>query len=427
MRGTPYRMIMTQRLLVVDDEQPLADAVVRHFERQGFAATATYLLSDALSTIDASVLQGMPFHAIVTDLQLPDGDGRDLIRVAREKLPRCPIVMVTGSRSVSGAVEALRLGALTVLEKPIALDALEKELRGALHHRDQLDEGLHGIRDAGLVGRSAAIRAILDSLLLAAPTDATILIEGETGTGKELLATAVHRLSRRSSKPFVAVNCAALPEHLAESELFGHVKGAFTGADRAREGCFRKAAGGTLFLDEIGEMPLPLQSKLLRTLQEGEVQPVGSDHREPVDVRIISATNRKLESEVAAKRFRADLYYRLNVVPLQVPPLRDRREDILPLVTHFLKGTGRQFTTDALAVLERYAWPGNVRELENLIQRLLVLRRGGPLEIGDLPSPLRSSSPVAATDMVPTSSPEQGIDLYAVLRDLEDRLIHEAL
>jgi DNA-binding NtrC family response regulator len=413
-----------RRILILDDEVPLVEALMRHLGRRGYTPTGAYLVSEAVRAIEESLRDATPFQAIVTDLQLPDGDGRAIVRLAREKLPRCPVLMMTGSRSVSGTVDAIRLGAVTVLEKPVPMETLEKELAAAIADGAALDNGLDAAEQAGIVGRSAAIRALLDVLLLAAPTEATVLIEGETGTGKELVARAVHRLSRRARAAFVAVNCAALPEALVESELFGHTKGAFTGADRPREGRFRQADGGTLFLDEIGEMPLPLQPKLLRAIQEGEVQPLGTDQPQSVDVRVIAATNRKLAEQVSAGTFRADLYYRLNVVPLQLPPLRERREDLAPLATHFLRNADRRFTPEALAALERYSWPGNVREMENLIQRLLVLKPAGDLDVGDLPDAVRGAAPLAPG--VPSLPPE-GIDLYAALRELEDRLIAEAL
>ena len=383
------------------------------------------MVAEATAAIDESVREGSPFQAIVTDLQLPDGDGRTIVRLARERLPSCPVLMMTGSGSISGSVEAIRLGAVTVLEKPVSLETLQNELRQAVEDRAGLEDGLDAATDAGIVGRSAAIRGVLDALLLAAPTDATVLIEGETGTGKELVAKAVHRLSRRSRAPFVPVNCAALPETLVESELFGHAKGAFTGADKNREGRFQQAHRGTLFLDEIGEMPLALQAKLLRAIQEGEVQPLGSTKPEKVDVRVVAATNRKLEQLAAAGTFRADLYYRLNVVPLHIPPLRERPEDVAPLTAHFLKAAKRSLTVAALAALERYAWPGNVREMENLIQRLLVLKPQGDLDLADLPPALRGAPASAATP--PMALPAEGVDLYAVLGELEDRLIREAL
>jgi two-component system response regulator HydG len=417
-------MSAARRILILDDEVPLVEALVRHLGRRGYTPTPAYLVSEAVGAIEESLRDGKPFQAIITDLQLPDGDGRAIVRLAREKLPRCPVLMMTGSRSVSGTVDAIRLGAVTVLEKPVPLEALEKELAAAIADGAALEDGLDPNEQAGVVGRSQAIRALLDVLLLAAPTEATVLIEGETGTGKELVARALHKLSRRARAAFVAVNCAALPESLVESELFGHTKGAFTGAERPREGRFQKAHGGTLFLDEIGEMPLSLQPKLLRAIQEGEVQPLGTDQPQKVDVRLIAATNRKLPEQVSAGTFRADLYYRLNVVPLHLPPLRERREDVAPLATHFLRGAHRRFTPEALAALERYSWPGNVREMENLIQRLLVLKPAGDLDVGDLPEPIRGAGPIPAA--APALPPE-GIDLYAVLRELEDRLITEAL
>jgi DNA-binding NtrC family response regulator len=414
-----------RRLLILDDDTELVDAVARHLERRGYSPTRTYMVAEAAAAIEQSVQEALPFQAIVTDLQLPDGDGRAVIRLARERLPSCPVVMMTGSGSISGSVEAIRLGAVTVLEKPVSLDTLENELRQAVDDRAGLEDGLDAATDAGIIGRSAAIRGVLDALFLAAPTDATVLIEGETGTGKELVAKAVHRLSRRSRAPFVPVNCAALPETLVESELFGHSKGAFTGADKNREGRFQQAHRGTLFLDEIGEMPLALQPKLLRAIQEGEVQPLGSTKAEKVDVRVVAATNRKLEKVVAAGTFRADLYYRLNVVPLGIPPLRERPEDVAVLAAHFLKPAKRNLTPAAIAMLERYAWPGNVREMENLLQRLLVLKPQGELDVGDLPPALRGAS--ATSSAPPAALPSEGVDLYAVLGELEDRLIREAL
>jgi DNA-binding NtrC family response regulator len=414
------------RILILDDEESLVDALMRHFERRGYEPTGAYLVGEAEKAIDESLKAQRPFAAIVTDLQLPDGDGRTIVKLAREKLPRTPVVVMTGSRSVSGAAESMRLGAITVLEKPVPLDALESEVKQAIADRGELDDALNAASRAGIVGNSAAIRAVLDVILLAAPTDATVLIEGETGTGKELVAQALHRLSRRAKGPLVAVNCAALPENLLESELFGHVKGAFTGASESRIGRFRQAEGGTLFLDEIGEMPVGVQAKLLRTLQQNEVQPVGADKAVKVDARVIAATNRDLEKAVADGKFRADLYYRLNVVPLELPPLRDRPEDIPTLAAHFLRGKNRRLSPQALEALQRHSWPGNVRELQNLLERLAVLRPEGELQLMDLPVEIRSV-PATAEAVVSKSLPPEGVDLYAVLAEVEDRLIHEAL
>jgi DNA-binding NtrC family response regulator len=413
-----------QRILILDDEETLADGIARHLGRREFVPVTAYGVKEAIEAIERSRREGMPFDAVLTDLVLPDGDGREIVRFAREKLPHAPVLMMTGSGSVSRTVDAIRVGAVTVLEKPVPLENLEAELRGALRQRSAAEEGIAAASAAGIVGRSLAMRALVEALMLAAPTDAAVLIHGETGTGKELVAAAVHKLSRRAEGPFVAVNCAALPETLAEAELFGHAKGAFTGADRSRRGHFRNADGGTLFLDEIGDMPLALQAKLLRALQESEVLPLGAEKAERVDVRIVAATNRNLEERVSEGTFRGDLYYRLNVVPLAVPPLRARPEDVALLAEHFLSGAGRKLTGAALAALERYDWPGNVREMENLLHRTVVLKPAGDIGEDDLPPEIRGAAPRAA---IPTTLPPSGIDLYAVLRDLEDRLIREAL
>jgi DNA-binding NtrC family response regulator len=429
-----YCESMAKRILILDDEVSLVDALCRQFERRGYEPTGVFTVAEATAAIEDAA-HGTPFAAILSDLQLPDGDGRAIVRLARETLPKCPVVIMTGSRSVSGSVEAMRLGAVTVLEKPVPLELLMTEIAQAIEVTAELRGALHAAGDAGIIGVSPGIRAALDVMLLAAPTDATVLIEGETGTGKELVAQALHKLSRRARSSLVAVNCAALPEALLESELFGHVKGAFTGADSSRQGRFRQADGGTLFLDELGEMPLSLQPKLLRVLQEGEVQPVGSDKTQDVDVRVICATNRNLHALVAEGRFREDLYYRVNVVPLRLPPLRERREDVAVLAQHFLqtrKGS-RHFTPAALAILQRYRWPGNVRELENLVERLDVLKPEGDLDASDLPSEIVSeavATPIPGTiaaHSATASLPPEGVDLYAVLGELEDRLIHEAL
>ncbi len=415
------------RILILDDDVPLVDALTRHFRRRGYELTQTYLVADAVQAIEKSLRDALPFDAVITDLQLPDGDGRTIVRLARQMLPRCPVVMMTGSRSISGTVDAIRLGAVTVLEKPVAAETLENELRQAMASRADLEKGVDAAGEAGIIGRSPAIRAVLEVLFLAAPTDATVLIEGETGTGKELVAKALHRLSRRARGPFVAVNCAALPETLVESELFGHAKGAFTGADKPRAGRFREADGGTLFLDEIGEMPLALQAKLLRVIQEGEVHPLGVDKPQSIDVRLVAATNRNLGELASAGKFRSDLYYRLNVVPLELPPLRDRREDLAALAGHFLRGTDRKFSAEATASLERYPWPGNVREMENVIARLKVLKPEGDFQLADLPQDIRGAQPLPAVPQNAASSAATGVDLYAALGELEDRLIREAL
>jgi DNA-binding NtrC family response regulator len=330
---------------------------------------------------------------------------------------------------VAASVEALRLGALTMLEKPIAVAALEREVRDAVAGSAQIASGVSAAGAAGLVGSSPAIRSLFDTLVRVAPTNSSILISGESGTGKELVAQAIHRFSRRATGPLVAVNCAAIPEQLLESELFGHERGAFTGAMQARSGKFRLADGGTIFLDEVGEIPLPLQGKLLRVLQERSVEPLGSSAPEAADFRVVAATNQDLEKLVAEGRFRGDLYYRINVVPLALPALRERPGDVALLARHFLAKAGAKeltFGAEAMAAMERYGWPGNVRELENLVERLAVLKGTGDIALADLP-PSIAAAAAKPSEPIPTALPPEGLDLYAVLADLEDRLIREAL
>jgi transcriptional regulator with PAS, ATPase and Fis domain len=316
-----------------------------------------------------------------------------------------------------------------MLEKPIGVGELEKELRGAIAGSAQIPTGVRAARGAGLVGTSAKIRAVFDTIVRVAPTNSSVLITGESGTGKELVAQAIHRFSRRAEGPLVTVNCAAIPEQLLESELFGHERGAFTGAVQARPGKFRLADGGTIFLDEIGEIPLALQGKLLRVLQERAVEPLGSGAPEAADFRVVAATNQDVEKLVEQGKFRRDLYYRINVVPLTLPPLRERPGDVPLLAGHFLAKTpasGLSFSQEAMSAMERYSWPGNVRELQNLVERLAVLKGTGEIRVPDLPPPIASSSPHTG-EPIPTELPPEGVDLYAVLAELEDRLIREAL
>jgi DNA-binding NtrC family response regulator len=362
---------------------------------------------------------------------MSDGTGLDVLRLVRRLQPGCPVLLLTAFSTAATNAEALRLGAVTILDKPIGPKDLEAELRAAIAETAQLGPGADAANEAGLIGRSPPLQALLEMIVRVAPTDSSVLVTGESGTGKELVAQAIHRLSRRAMKPLVVVNCAAIPETLLESELFGHVKGAFTGALQSREGRFKLANGGTLFLDEMGDLPLALQAKLLRVLQEHTIEPLGSSRTEPVDFRLIAATNRDLEQMVAAGTFRRDLFYRLNVVPLELPPLRERPGDVPLLVRHFLNklstGGRVRVAQPAMDALSRYSWPGNVRELENLVERLVVLRGEGEIGVADLPEALRrpGAAPAPAGGAV-TLTP-RGIDLYAVMEELEDRLISEAL
>ncbi len=396
-----------------------------------------YAVSEAADGDEAlNLVRERVFDAVLTDVRMARMDGIHTLKSVLEYNPALPVVLMTAYSSVETAVEALRLGAYDYLVKPLDFEILRHTLRQAIEHsrlsvenrelRRQLSEAA---ARPGILGRSPAMLAMQETIATVAPTEATVLITGESGTGKELVARALHSGSARADKPMVTVNCAALAENLLESELFGHEKGSFTGADRRREGRFVQANGGTLFLDEIGEMPLPLQAKLLRALQEGEVQRVGSDAPLTVDVRVLAATNRDLREEVARRRFREDLYFRLNVISLEVPPLRDRGEDIPVLAAHFLErfaGRNRKsirgFSPQAVDSLLRYAWPGNVRELENAVERAVILCNGDLITRRELPAAItEAASPEEA------SSAAVGALAGLPLDELERRAIGETL
>ena len=455
------------RVLLVDDEREVISSISRYLRLHQFDVVGASCVTEGVASLAQAASRKERFDAVVTDLSMPDGDGLDILRAVRRLLPGCPVLLLTAYASVPSSVEAMRLGAVTILEKPIPMQQLEQELRAAIGDMPSVNAGLEAAQAAGLVGGSLAVRTLFQTIVLVAPSDSSVFVQGESGTGKELVANAIHRFSRRAAKPLVAVNCAAIPENLLESELFGHVRGAFTGAITAREGRFKSAHGGTLFLDEIGEMPLLLQGKLLRVLQERVIEPVGSSKSEPVDFRLVCATNRNLEEMVAKGLFRNDLFYRLNVVPLFIPPLRERSGDVELLTRHFLNRLGGaqrlRFGPGVMQAMSRYAWPGNVRELQNLIERLLVMKGEGELQLEDLPEPIRSArdlpaapakaaplaanlagqtlaaAPIAsaaagAAGAADAAKPSEarsigpgGVDLYAVLAELEDRLIREAL
>jgi len=364
---------------------------------------------------------------VITDVQMPSMSGYQVLEAVKAEAPETLVIMVTAFATVEKAVEAMKKGAHDYLTKPFSRDALlmtvEKALafRGLQQENLQLRRQLRAQETPELVGVSEPIRELLRQIRQVAPSEATVLINGESGTGKELVARAIHRGSERGDAPFVPVNCAAIPRDLIESELFGHLKGAFTGAVRDRQGKFAQAGGGTLFLDEVGELPLELQPKLLRALQEREIEPVGGSPLK-VDVRVVAATNRDLEEAVGEGAFREDLYYRLAVIPLLVPPLRQRRDDIPVLVEHFLARHGQVAVSDeALELLGRYAWPGNVRELENTLERCVVLRRHERIEAVDLPEKIRSGSARGGAGVL--NLPEAGF----ALEELEKLAVLEAL
>jgi len=379
------------RTLVIDDDKRLAEAIAESLERRGHACTVA-----TTGKAGAARLEHEPFDVVLTDLRMADLDGLAIVERCRKLLPDAEVFVITGYADVKTAVEAMKLGASHYLQKPIDLaelravvDKSAERLRTVRDLRRQLDEkfGFEGV-----VGNSAKMQRVLQLLKAYAPTTASVLILGENGTGKELVAKALHTNSPRRNKPFVAMNCAALNENLLDDEMFGHEEGSFTGAKGQRKGRFEYAHGGTLFLDEIGDMPLSLQAKLLRVLENGEVIRIGANAPVKVDVRLIAATNKDLQKEVEAGRFRQDLYFRLYVGRIWLPNLRERKEDIPQLGAHFLrelaKKHGKPVPKVAAAVwkaFENYDWPGNVRELKNLIENMLVLDLDGELTLDDLP------------------------------------------
>ncbi|HEU4563372.1 MAG TPA: sigma-54 dependent transcriptional regulator [Gemmatimonadaceae bacterium] len=370
---------MSRRILVVDDERGVRQALGQLLEYEGYDVRAAENAVDALAEYE----RFRP-HLVFMDVKMAGIDGMEALKRLRELDPAATVVMISGHGTIQTAVEATQLGAYDFLEKPLDTDRVLVTLRNALHHLDLQTENSR-LRETieshyEIVGRSYAIRALIEKIERVAPTPARVLITGENGTGKELVARALHRLSSRASGPFIEVNCAAIPGELIESELFGHMKGSFTGAIADRAGKFEQANGGTLFLDEIGDMSLAAQAKVLRVLEDGVVTRIGGAKPVAVDVRVVAATNKNLESEIAAGKFRQDLFYRLNVVPVVVPPLRERREDIPLLVAHFVELLTRRegmapraIAPDAVQRLAAYEWPGNVRELRNTVERLLIL------------------------------------------------------
>jgi len=418
-------------ILVVDDDAAHRFMLQSMFHNWGWRVTEA---DDGAGAVDA--VHNHSFDAILMDVRMTRMDGMEALRRIHSYNPAIPVVIMTAYSSIDSAVDAMKQGAHDYLTKPLDFDRLRLTLEMALGHRQTVDdkkglpEDAHRLANCcGIIGRSSAILDMLDEIAHVAPTDATVLITGESGTGKELFAEAVHRNSSRKDRPFIKVNCAAIVENLLESELFGHEKGAFTGADRRREGKFVQAHRGTIFLDEIGEMSPAMQAKMLRVLQEQEIQRVGGQETINVDIRVIAATNRNLEEEVAADRFREDLYYRLNVVTLQVPALRDRREDIPLLADFFVNRYGERnrrqiigITPGCMDMLIHYPWPGNVRELENAIERGVILMRGDYLDEQSLPIAIKKwaagNMPGTVADTIPTS-------LEAAEKEVIDRTLQE--
>ncbi|WKW11695.1 sigma-54 dependent transcriptional regulator [Pseudogemmatithrix spongiicola] len=381
---------MSRRVLIVDDEPGIRAALAQLLEFEGYDVKAVASGHEGLATYEAWRPQ-----LTFLDVKMEGIDGLETLKRLRSLDPAAVVVMISGHATVKDAVAATQLGAYDILEKPLDTDRILVTLRNAIGHLDLREENARlrqrVERHGEIVGASAGIRALVEQIARVAPTPARVLITGENGTGKELVARALHRQSPRAKQPFVEVNCAAIPSELIESELFGHMKGSFTGAVQDRAGKFEQADGGTLFLDEIGDMSPSAQAKVLRVLQEGEVTRIGGNKVRKVDVRVLAATNKRLEGEIAAGRFREDLYYRLNVVPMVVPPLRERREDIPMLVEHFLQRLAqesglppRQVDDAAMDRLSALDWPGNVRELRNTVERLLILAAGPRIQRSDV-------------------------------------------
>lgn len=422
-------------LLIIDDEKSLLKLLSLSLSNAQTKITAAETAKEGLEHFRSDT-----FDAVICDIGLPDKDGLVVLEELHHVSPETPIVMITAHGSVQSALTAMKKGAYDYIQKPFEPEELRIVIERALHERrlstdlSRLRQEVHSKYDfSNIIGNSSAMKAVFDRIRKAADTKSTILILGESGTGKELLAKAIHFNSPRRNAPFVVIDCGAIPENLLESELFGHLKGAFTGADKAKKGLFEEAHGGTVFLDEIGELPLDLQSKLLRVLQENTIRRVGDTKPIEIDIRVIAATNRNLEEEIKNGKFRQDLYYRLNVVPLKSPALRERREDIGLLAHYFLKKYAKEYAREAQSfdprVLERmktFDWPGNVRQLENLIEQMVVMSEGKTLTFESLPPPLSEGAPVEPA-VVPTDSWDLKAALAKITAYTEECMIRKAL
>ena len=420
------------RILVVDDERSMQEFLEIFLRREGYEVETVGEVASALVQ-----LENGDFDLVISDLNMPGASGLDLLRSAAEISPDTVVIMITAFASADSAIAAMKEGAYDYVTKPFKVDeirlviekALEKKLLARDNRRLRSELRSHA-RHRGMIGNSAAIQSIFELVAQVADTRTNVLVSGESGTGKELVARAIHEQSERAGHPFVAVNCGAIPENLLESELFGHVKGSFTGAYQNKEGLFETAEGGTIFLDEVGELPPSLQVKLLRVIQEKTVRRVGGTGDRKIDVRVLSATNKQLDDEVAAGRFREDLYYRLNVIQIAVPSLRERRDDIPLLVQHFIEKYNRELarnveamSDEAMARLMVYHYPGNVRELENVIERAVALSREAVISEDSLPPTLLRPREVAKRSAIGAD----GVDLEGLLADFERSLLTEAL
>ncbi len=422
-------------ILLVDDEEASRKALLLLLAKGG----DSYLKGVGTGAEAFELLTQERFSIVITDLFLPDFSGIDILKKVKEDSPQTEVIMITGHASAETAVSAMKEGAYDYITKPLNIDELKIIIGKAVEKGRLLSENVYLRKQlldkyefANIVGNSPAMQTVFNLMKRIVKTDSTVLVMGESGTGKEVVTKAIHFNSHRKDKPFIAVHCGAIPETLLESELFGHMKGSFTGAHKDKLGKFEAANGGSIFLDEIGTMPLQLQSKLLRVLQEQEIERIGSTRPIKIDIRIISATNQHLEEEVRKGTFREDLYYRLNVIPLVIPPLRERVSDILPLVRHFMvkycdemARPNLTIAKEALEAMERYDWPGNVRELENAVERSVALTEGEQITLLDLPANI--SKLYGQAELLAPRVTEQGIDLVRVVNDIERKMIIESL
>ncbi len=379
-----------KNVLIIDDEPDICELLAITLARMDVESVSTGSVAEALSALNEH-----PFDLCLTDMRLPDGDGLEIVKYIQKHFPQTPVAVITAHGNVEAAVQALKSGAFDFVSKPVDLQMLRKLIEAALKLKpDTTSDATSTERQPTLLGDSAAMQKLRGMISKLARSQAPVFIQGESGTGKELVAREIHQAGPRASGPFIAVNCGAIPGELMESEFFGHKKGSFTGAISDKEGLFAAAEGGTLFLDEVADLPLNMQVKLLRAIQERAIKPIGEQREKPVDVRILSASHKNLLDEVSAGRFRQDLYYRLNVIELQVPPLRERREDIGVLASHFLHRIAAQWEMPASALspaalekLGRYAFPGNVRELENILERACTLAESTTIRADDIELP----------------------------------------
>lgn len=415
-----------ERILLIDDDESLRRVTEYNLSQTGFTVLTAASGKEGLVKFQTEYPD-----LIITDVKLGDMNGLEVLEAVKKQNQEIPVIIITAFGSIEMAVKAMQQGAFNFITKPFDREALRLSCQKALEmkalrsQKQQLADEINRLTGtAGMVTANSAMAELLDTAMKVASSEATVLITGESGTGKEVLARLIHQNSPRNNGPMVAVNCAAIPDTLIESELFGHVKGAFTGAMSNRKGRFQTASQGTLFLDEIGDLKMDMQAKLLRAIQEREVEPVGSDKRETIDVRIIAATNMDLQEAISKGQFREDLYYRLGVIPLHIPPLRDRQEDIPALVLHFLKKINApadvQFSDSALIRMKEYPWPGNIRELQNVIERSVILRKASIIDEVGLSLPLFLDQ--AEGGMIP-EIPAEGISL----EEVEKELIKKAL